>query len=46
MKKGSALLLMKDICVSPDGEVIHTCKSLICPDRYELTINIMPEFVS
>ncbi len=46
VKKGSALLLMKDICVSPDGEVIHTCKSLICPDRYELTINTMPEFVS
>ncbi len=45
VKKGSALLLMKDICVNPEGEVIHTCKSLICPDRYEIIINTMPDYI-
>ncbi len=45
VKKGSALLLMKDVCVNPEGEVVHTCKSLICPDRYEIIINTMPELI-
>ena len=45
VKKGSALLLMKDICMNPDGEVIHTCKSLICPERYEIVINTMPDYI-
>ena len=42
---GAALIFMKDVCVDPEGNVIHSCKSLICPDRYELVINTAPEFL-
>lgn len=31
-----ALLLMKDICVDSQGDVIHTCKSVINPQLYDL----------
>lgn len=46
VEEGEALILMKDVCVDPDGFVIHSCKSLICPDRYELVINTAPEYLS
>ena len=45
VKKGAALLLMKDICLSQEGEIIHSCKSLIYPERYEIVINTMPDII-
>ena len=45
IREGTALLLMKDIGANPEGQIIHTCKSLIYPERYELVINTMPELL-
>ena len=45
VEEGAAMMLMKDICVDESGEIIHTCKSLIVPDRYELVINTAPQFL-
>ena len=45
VKKGAALLLMKDICLSQEGEIIHSCKSLIYPERYEIVINTIPDII-
>ena len=45
IEENSAMLFMKDVCMNPQGEVIHSCKSLICPERYELVINTMPDFL-
>lgn len=37
VKENDALLMMKDICTGPTGEVIHSCKSIINPQLYDLT---------
>ncbi len=46
IKGGSDLLVMKDICITQDGKIIHTCKSLIVPDRYQVVINTAPDLLS
>ncbi len=40
---GDPLLFMQDWCVSSEGEPVHTCKSVINPQRYVLEINTVPE---
>ena len=40
---GDPLLLMKDLCVDSEGETVHTCKSVINPQRYVVEINTIPE---
>ena len=37
VKENDALLMMKDLCQDAHGEVIHSCKSIINPQYYDLT---------
>ena len=37
VKENDALLMMKDLCLDAHGEVIHSCKSIINPQYYDLT---------
>ena len=37
VKENDALLMMKDLCLGAHGEVIHSCKSIINPQYYDLT---------
>lgn len=45
VKTGDPLLFMQDWCVSSDGEPVHSCKSVINPQRYVIEINTVPETV-
>lgn len=38
VQEKDALLIMKDFCETASGEAVHTCKSIINPQRYELVI--------
>lgn len=42
VEKKEALLLMKDIGVSTDGDTVHVCKSIINPKYYSIVINTLP----
>ena len=37
VKENDALLMMKDLCLDAHGEEIHSCKSIINPQYYDLT---------
>ena len=43
VEPGDPLLIMQDWCVDADGEPVHTCKSVINPQRYVIEINTVPE---
>ena len=45
VSEGDALLFMQDLCISSEGEPVHTCKSIINPQRYAIVINTIPERV-
>ncbi|MDY3918335.1 MAG: GntR family transcriptional regulator [Candidatus Limivivens sp.] len=38
VSENDALLMMKDTCTTSSGEAVHTCKSIINPQLYELVI--------
>lgn len=38
VKKGAALLMVKDVSYDRDGIPVHTCKSIVNPERYKFTI--------
>lgn len=38
VKKGTALLMVKDISYDSEGNPVHTCKSVINPERYKFMV--------